>query len=130
MLVELQLPVDRKAFCLNGQTIDEALAQANEMLAQEARKHFGGGKISVGRLSDGRFYFRHLVLGTMVRVPDDVAVKASRELSHGIMPAVRIDPPPGQDPVEGVHGLWARQSWVDKFLSAEHSNKFQMMGAA
>lgn len=127
MLVELQLPVDRKAFCLNGQTIDEAIAQANELLAQEARKHFGAGKVTVGRLADGRFYFRHLVLGTMVRVPDDLASAAARQLSHGILPAVKIEPPPGEDPVDGVHGLWARQSWVDNFLAAE---KFQLIGAA
>lgn len=127
MLVELQLPVDRKAFCLNGQTIDEAIAQANELLAQEARKHFGAGKVTVGRLADGRFYFRHLFVGTMVRVPDDLAPAAARQLSHSILPAVKIEPPPGEDPVDGVHGLWARQSWVDNFLAAE---KFHMIGAA
>lgn len=129
MLVDLQLPVDRKAFCLaNGQTIDQAIAQANEMLAVEAKKHFGAGKVTVGRLADGRFYFRHLVLGTMVRVPDELAVEATKQLLSGILPAVRIQPVPGADPVEGVHGIWARQSWVDSFVA--QIKNFQMVGAA
>lgn len=131
MLVDLQLPVDRAAFRLNdGQTIDDALAQANDMLAKEAKKHFGAGKVTVGRLDDGRFYFRHLMLGTMIRVPDELAISAQRELLHSVLPAVRIAPPAGQDPVEGVHGVWARQSWVDKFLANERAKKFQMVEVA
>lgn len=131
MLVDLQLPVDPKAFCLNGQTIDEALAQANGMLKAEARKHFGAGKIEVGRLADGRFYFRQVLLGTMVRVPDDLAIAAVRELAHGIVPAVRLFPAPGEEAIDGVHGVWARQSWVDNFVPRERAQHFlELAGAA
>lgn len=131
MLVDLQLPVDPKAFCLNGKTIDQALAEANELLKTEARKHFGAGKIEVGRLADGRFYFRHVILGTMVRVPDDLATVAVRELAHGIVPAVRLFPVPGVEAVSGVHGVWARQSWVDNFVPRERAQHFlELAGAA
>lgn len=123
MLVEIKLPVNRQALELGNKSVDEALVEANAELAKEGKKHFGAGKITVGRLSDGRFYFRHLALGTMVRIPDDVAADAVLALLETILPAVRLLPPEGTDAVDGVHGIWARQGWVDNFVVTRRTTR-------
>ena len=119
MLVDLALPVDRRALELNGLTVDQAVEKANRELASEAKKHFGAGKITVGRLADGRWFFHHLALGTMIRIPDEYAAAAAQKLARMILPAVRIRPATGAEPVPNVHGIWAKQSWVDQFLREE-----------
>lgn len=121
MLVDLRIPVDRRALELHGRTYDQAIEEANRELASEAKKHFGAGRITIGRLPDGRWFFRHLALGTMIRIPDEYVAGASRELARSILPAVRIQPAENAEAVPEVHGVWARQSWVDAFIAQERA---------
>ncbi len=121
MLVDLVLPVDRRALELNGRTPEQAIEEANRELAVEAKKHFGAGRITVGRLEDGRWFFNHLALGTMVRVPEELSARAAELLKNSILPAVRIHPAAGAEPVPQVHGIWAKHSWLDRFLAEERA---------
>lgn len=121
MLVELRIPVDANTFALNGRTVDEAVDEANAALAREAKSHFGAGRVTIGRLADGRWFFRHITMGTMVQIPPEFAERAKAALAHSVLPAVRIHPALGADPIPQVHGIWARQSWVDTFLARERA---------
>ena len=121
MVVEIQLPVNRGALTLNGRTLDSAIDEANAELAKEAKKHFGAGRVTVGRLPDGRWFFHHLMLGTMVRIPDEFTEAAKKSLLHSILPAVKIVPVSAAEAVPEVHGIWARQSWADKFMAEERA---------
>lgn len=130
MLLEIQLPVNRSALEAQASDVDKALVEANAALAGEAKKHFGAGKIQVGRLPDGRFYFQHIALGKMVRVPDDLAEGAVTALIPTLLPALRIIPPPGAEAVPGVHGIWARLAWVDSFVSMMNDAEIERALAA
>lgn len=118
MLVELKVSVDRRALSLGDRTLDQAIEEANGELAREASKHFGAGRITIGRLPDGRWYFRHIALGTMIRIPDCYLAAAQKALLHSILPAVRILPAEGAESIPEVHGVWARQKWVEDFIGS------------
>lgn len=119
MLLDIKIAANPKAFELGAKTVDQALAEANDELKKESKKHFGAGQISVGRLPDGRFFFRHIVLGTMVRVPDELSLVAARDLVKSAVPGVRILPIDPIPAVSGFHGIWAKQSFVDSLVARE-----------
>lgn len=116
MLIGLTIGVNPALLELGGQSLDTAIARANEEIALEARRHFGAGKIEIGRLEDGRPYWRHVALGVMVRVPDDLALEASRQLRGSLVPGVMLTPPKDQAPLSWFHGIWARRSFVDTLI--------------
>jgi len=130
MLIEIQLPVNGAKLEEQAHDVDRALAEANQALAVEAKKHFGAGKITVGRLADGRFYFQHIALGTMVRIPDSLAAAAVDALIHSVIPALRLIPAPGALAVDGVHGIWARRTWVDNFVAMMRGAEIETTEAA
>ena len=121
MLLQLEITVNRAAFDLEAQGWSEARAieEANKLLAEESKKNFGLGRVTVGKLPDGRFFFRHLALGNMVKVPEKFELEAVKKLKHSIIPAVKLTPTAGAEFVGFVHGIWARQSWVDEFCALE-----------
>lgn len=119
MIIELRIPANPEAFKLApGETEEQAIVRANQALADESKKHFGAGKISVGKLADGRFYFHHIALGTMVRIPEGLDAAAAEALKRSIVPAVKVSPPDGSPPVRGFHGIWARRSFADSLALA------------
>jgi hypothetical protein len=121
MLLDIKIAANPKAFELGAKSVDQAIAEANDELKREAKKHFGAGQISIGRLSDGRFFFRHIVLGTMVRVPDEFSLAAARDLARSAIPGVRILPIDPVPAVDGFHGIWAKQSFVDSLVAREQA---------
>lgn len=121
MLIEFRIGVNPAMFAeySKGRTVEQIVEETNNELAAEAKKHFGMGKVTVGRLPDGRWFFQQLLLGRMIRVPDDLESIAARRLEKSLLAGVKILPVPGTPTVSEFHGLWAKQSFVDELISEE-----------
>lgn len=120
MVIELPIgvpPAVLQAFATRP--IAEVIREINAQLAAEGKKHFGAGRITIGQLADGRFYFHHVAIGRLVHCPDEFSVRATKLLRDTILPAVHLLPLPNTERIDGLHGIWCRDNWLAVFLANE-----------
>lgn len=113
MIFTIPLPVSPEALDLKGRSVEQAVEEANERISSEVSKSNPFvGPVMIGRLDSGRWFFRHTLMGVMIRVPDELREIAFAQLRNSIVMCFDLVPPEGFPRIAGVHGLWAKDDFV------------------
>lgn len=113
MVITVPLPVNPDALDLKGRSVEQAIEEANEKISREVSKSNPlVGSVKIAKLDSGRWCFSHLLMGTMIRVPDFLRETALVQLKNSIIIAMDLVAPKDFPFIPEIHGLWAKDSFV------------------